>query len=431
MSLSRILKYTATKLNFSNNRNGIMHSVNYSNRDLTKGPLSGIRILDLTRVLAGPYCSMLLGDLGAEIIKVEEPEKGDDTRQWGPPFKGKESCYFLSVNRNKKSIGINMKNKQGVELIKKLASKSDVFIENFLPGKLDSFGLGYKELQKNSPKLVYCSITGFGDTGPYRNRAGYDVIAAASGGLLHITGTEDGGPCRVGVAITDICTGLYAHGAIMAALFERVTTGKGQKIDCNLLSTQVATLANISSNFLNCGTESKRWGTAHESIVPYQAFPTSDSHIILGTGNDKQFFELCKVMDLEHLITDQRFQTNKARVQHRSLLISELTDRFSTKTTSEWLDLFKDCKFPFGPINSVKQAFDHPQVLHNKMVVEMNHSVEGPIKVVGPAVQYSETGNFCRIPPPFLGEHTKHILGDILGISEADIKNLKDNHVVN
>ena len=284
--------------------------------------------MDLSRILAGPFCTMLLGDLGAEVIKVEDPRgPGDDTRRWGPPFirKGdqKESCYFLSVNRNKKSVCVDFKHKDGNNIIKRLVEKSDVLVENFLPGKLSEMGLNYESLKEINPGLIYCSITGFGSKGPYAGRAGYDVIAASIGGLLHVTGPRGGPPCKVGVALTDICTGLYAHGAIMAALISRGVTGRGQRVECDLLSTQVSTMVNLASSYLNGGgLDQGRQGTAHASIVPYQAFETADGKwITIGCGNEKQFGEFCAAIQKSDLIREEKFGTNANRVKNREELL--------------------------------------------------------------------------------------------------------------
>ncbi|XP_042690155.1 succinate--hydroxymethylglutarate CoA-transferase isoform X4 [Centrocercus urophasianus] len=324
-------------------------------------PLDGVKILDLTRVLAGPFATMNLGDLGAEVIKVERPGTGDDTRTWGPPFIGTESVYFLSVNRNKKSIAINMKNSRGAKLIRELAAVSDVFVENYVPGKLAEIGLGYEDIEKIAPHIVYCSITGYGQTGPMVQRSGYDSIAAAISGLTHITGHEGGEPVRVGVAMTDLATGLYTCGAIMAGLLQRHKTGKGMHIDCNLLSSQVACLTHVAANYLNCKIDAKRWGTAHGSIVPYQAFKTEDGYIVLAAGNDQQFVTVCQILNLPEVIKDSRYKTNELRVQNRKELIDILSTRFSEKTTVEWLQLFEGSGVPYGPINNIQQVFSEPQ----------------------------------------------------------------------
>ncbi|XP_054713908.1 succinate--hydroxymethylglutarate CoA-transferase-like isoform X2 [Uloborus diversus] len=373
---------------------------------------------------------MVLGDLGAEVIKVENPGGGDETRNWGPPFLKGESAYFLCVNRNKKSIAINMKEHGGRELIKDLALKSDVLVENFIPGKLDKFGLGYEELKSSAPHLIYCSITGYGSSGPCSSEAGFDVIAASVGGLLGITGPENGEPCKVGVAVTDLSTGLYAHGAIMAALIQRMKTGLGQKIDCDLLSTQVSLLANIGSNYLNANQEAKRWGTAHESIVPYKAFKTKDGYITVGAASNKQFKTLCQLLNVENLAEDVMFLTNKDRVKNRQVLEAELSSIFCSETTDHWLSVFKESGMPYGPVNTMEEVFKHPQVLHNKMVAEMVHSHIGKIRVTGPAVKYSTGSNEARSPPPTLGEHTNEVLSSILQYSNEKINRLRALKVV-
>ncbi|XP_063261327.1 succinate--hydroxymethylglutarate CoA-transferase isoform X1 [Prinia subflava] len=424
-------------------------------------PLDGVKILDLTRVLAGPFATMNLGDLGAEVIKVERPGAGDDTRAWGPPFAGTESIYFLSVNRNKKSIAINMKDSKGVKLIKELAAASDVFVENFVPGKLAEMGLGYEDIKKIAPHIVYCSITGYGQTGPVVQRGGYDSIAAAVSGLMHITGHEDGEPVRPGVAMTDLATGLYTYGAIMAGLLQRYKTGKGLHIDCNLLSTQVACLTHVAANYLNCKIEAKRWGTAHGSIVPYQAFKTKDGYIVVGAGNDHQFVTVCKILNLPEVSKDSRYKTNTLRVQNRKELIDILSTRFSEKVTLEWLQLFEGSGVPYGPINNMQQVFSDPQlfsgqrkqgkkrlrltgeevyhlrgcklgilctmkfqVLHNGLVMEMNHPTAGKIAVPGPGVRYSEFAVSHPKPPPLVGQHTVEILKSMLGYEDDVIEEL-------
>ncbi|XP_067650591.1 succinate--hydroxymethylglutarate CoA-transferase-like [Haliotis asinina] len=396
-----------------------------------RSPLEGIRILDLTRVLAGPYCSMLFADLGADVIKVERPGAGDDTRSWGPPFKGTESAYFLSVNRNKKSIAVDLKKPRGVEIVKQLAGSCDVLIENYLPGKLGEMGLGYDDMKVLVPRLVYCSISGYGQTGPYRSRAGYDAIASGVGGLMNITGPRDGDPCRVGVAMTDLSTGLYAFGATMVALLHRQQTGCGQHIDCNLLSTQVASLVNIASNYLNAGMEAKRHGTGHESIVPYQAFKTKDGgYMLVGAGNDKQFQLLCKRMDLPELLEDERFQQNKARVANRDILLPLLANRFETKTSSQWMQVLEGSGIPYGPVNNMQEVFSDPQVVHNGMIQEVQHPTAGTVRLPGPAVRYSLSQTVVPRPPPTLGQHTQEVLQGILGYSDMQLKQLIEAGVV-
>ncbi|XP_076827285.1 succinyl-CoA:glutarate CoA-transferase isoform X2 [Brachyhypopomus gauderio] len=326
-------------------------------------PLDGVRVLDLTRVLAGPFATMILGDLGAEVTKVERPGSGDDTRTWGPPFVGEESAYFLSVNRNKKSIAVNLKDPKGAKLVTELARVSDVLVENYLPGKLDQMGLGYTQLSEVAPQLIYCSISGYGQTGPQSHKPGYDSIASAVSGMMHITGSEDGDPVRPGVAMTDLATGLYAQGAVMAGLLWRQKTGRGLHIDCNLLSSQVACLTHIAANYLNAGQEARRWGTAHESIVPYQGFRTKDGYLVVAAGNDLQFIKVCKVLSLNELAEDPKYKTNTLRVQHRRDLLDLLAARFSEEPTAEWLRRFEGTGVPCGPINTIQQVFSDPQLL--------------------------------------------------------------------
>lgn len=321
-----------------------------------RSPLSGIRVLDLTRIVAGPYCTMILGDLGAEILKIERPGGGDEARKWGPPFyKGtRESTYFMSVNRNKKSVCIDLK--KGRDIIYDLAQKCDVLVENYVPGKLSSMGLGYDDIIKVAPHLIYCSLTGYGSQGPYANRPGYDVIAASLGGLLHITGPRDGPPCKVGVAVTDMATGLYAHGAIIAALLQRSKTNKGQWIQCNLLSTQIASLINIASNYLNGGKEATKLGSEHESIVPYEAFPTKDGYMTIGAGSDLQFMELVKRLQLPELASNDKFKDNGVRVKHRVELLRILRNTLKKKTNQQWYVIFEGASFPYGAVNAIREV---------------------------------------------------------------------------
>ncbi|XP_075899225.1 succinyl-CoA:glutarate CoA-transferase [Nelusetta ayraudi] len=390
-------------------------------------PLEGVRVLDLTRVLAGPFATMILADLGAEVIKVERPGGGDDTRAWGPPFVGSESAYFLSVNRNKKSICVDMKHPSGRSIIQELAAVCDVLVENFLPEKLASLGLGYPTLSGINPGLVYCSITGYGQTGPQSQSPGYDSIASAVSGMMHITGPEGGEPVRPGVAMTDLATGLYAHGAIMAALLQRQRSGRGSHIDCNLLSSQVSCLSHIASNYLNSGQEARRWGTAHQSIVPYQGFRTSDGHIVVAAGNDKQFVRVCQVLQLPELLDQSEYKTNQLRVQNRKQLLHTLSQRFLQKTTADWLRSFEGSGVPVGPINSIKEVFSDPQVKHNELVLEMKHPTAGGVRVPGPAVRYSSFVPAQATPPPLIGQHTVQVLRDTLSYPDDVIKALLDS----
>ncbi|THG98493.1 hypothetical protein EW026_g3699 [Hermanssonia centrifuga] len=351
-------------------------------------PLRGIKILDLARVLAGPTATMLLADLGADVIKVEEVTRGDDTRSWSPPSAPKvdsapapslpaESAYFLACNRNKRSITVNFKQPEGLSILHKLVAQSDVLVENFIPGKLAELGLGWEECRKINPRLIYASVTGYGQTGPYRKAAGYDVIIEGEAGLMHITGEPGGPPCKVGVAVTDVATGLYAHGAIMAALISRQQTNKGVWIDCNLFESQLAGLANIASNYLIAEQEANRHGTAHPSIVPYQAFPCKDGFLMIGAGNDKQFKSLSnKILRRPELAADSKFSTNAARVSNRAEIVQIITDTLMQHERAHWLKEFEGLGVPFGPINNIKQTFEHPQAVARGATVEIE--VSGP-----------------------------------------------------
>ncbi|KAF9485865.1 CAIB/BAIF family enzyme [Pholiota conissans] len=406
-------------------------------------PLKGIRILDLTRVLAGPTATMLLADLGADVIKVEEVSRGDDTRSWSPPsaplvetapsaaaHQPAESAYYLAVNRNKRSMTVNFKTAEGLDIVRKLVAKSDILVENFISGKLASMGLGWEDCQKINDRLIYASITGYGQTGPYATAAGYDVIIEAEAGLMHITGEPDRPPAKVGVAATDIATGLYAHGAIMAALLSRQKTGKGVWIDCNLFESQIAGLANIASNYLIAGKEAGRHGTAHPSIVPYQVFPCKNGFLMIGAGNDKQFKLLAEnVLEDPQLVIDPKFATNDARVQNRTELIRIITDVLMQHDREHWLERFTGLGVPFGPINNIEQTFNHPQAIARKVTVEVDHARAGKIKLVAPAVTYNGQKMDVRLPPPWLSEHTTEVMEE-LGYSPEQITDLRVRGVI-
>ncbi|KAL7268708.1 hypothetical protein RUND412_008652 [Rhizina undulata] len=402
-----------------------------------KLPLAGVRVLDMTRVLAGPYTTQILADLGAEVIKIEHPTRGDDTRAWGPPYAKSsnggpgESAYYLGVNRNKKSLALSFKEPRGQEIIKALTATSDILVENYLPGTLSKYGLGYPELSKQFPHLIYTSITGYGQTGPYRNRAGYDVIVEAEMGLMHITGERDGPPVKVGVAVTDLTTGLYASNSIMAALIARGRTGKGQHIDVALSDCQVATLANIASSALISGEpDSGRHGTSHPSIVPYEAFPTADGDIILGGGNDKLYGILCQKINQPDWIKDERFITNEARVKNRKVLIPMITAETKKKTTEEWLKILDNSGIPYGAINDIQATLNHEHVLARDMVKTVQHPYCGEIKLVNTPVKYSDSKPGIRTAPPLLGQHTDEVLTEVLGLGKEEIEKLKAKGVV-
>jgi crotonobetainyl-CoA:carnitine CoA-transferase CaiB-like acyl-CoA transferase len=396
-----------------------------------EGLLSGVRVLDLSRVLAGPYCSMMLGDLGADIIKVERPGIGDETRHWGPPFAAPgESAYFLCVNRNKRSITLDLKQPDGIRIVKELAGKCDVVLENFTPGTMDSLGIGYETLRAINPRIIYCSITGFGPDGPFSNRAGYDLAVSAFGGLMGITGEPDGPPVKVGVAITDVATGLSAQGAICAALYAREKTGRGQRIDLSLLETQVSALVNIASSYLISGEIPRRWGTAHETIVPYQGFETKDKYVIVAVGNDQLWSRFCRVIGRPELAEDPRFKTNPLRVRNRKECIGLLAPVLKTRTRDEWVTLLNNEAIPCAPINTMDEVFQNPQVLHRNMLVEVDHPKAGKIKLVGIPVKYSDSKATIRLPPPVLGEHTREILSEILGYDDQQFEDLKSAGVI-
>ncbi len=395
------------------------------------GPLSGIRVLDLSRLLAGPYCSMMLGDLGADVIKVERPGIGDETRHWGPPFAADgESAYFLCTNRNKRSVTIDLKKAAGVEITKSLARQSDIFIENFTPGTADNLGVGYEAIREVNPRIIYCSITGFGPDGPYRNRAGYDLAASALGGLMEITGEADGPPVKVGVAITDVTTGIMAQGAICAALFAREKTRCGQRIDLSLLESQVAVLVNMASSYLISGEVPKRWGTGHETIVPYQGFEAKDKYVIVAVGNDQLWAKFCRILGVPELIEDPRFRTNPLRVANRKECVAILAEIIKTKPGDEWLELLNAESIPCAPINRMDEVFKDPQVLHRDMLVEVDHPSAGKIKMVGIPIKYSETGAAIYRPPPRLGEHTHEILAELLALDSKQIAGLQQEKVI-
>ena len=377
-------------------------------------PLHGIRVLDLSRVLAGPYCTMVLGDLGADVIKVESPE-GDETRAWGPPFAGEargESAYYLCVNRNKRSIVVDFKTAEGRDILSRLIRQSDILVENFRPGSLARFSLDFESASALNPNLIYCSITGFGQTGPLRDKPGYDFMIQAMGGLMSITGEPDGEPMKVGVAVADLFAGQNAVIAILAALQARIHTGKGQHLDISLFDSQLSMLANVASNYLVSGNLPKRYGNAHANIVPYQSFQASDGWFVVAVGNDKQFAKMCEVIGKWELVNDVRFVTNSARVQNRDELIPLLKPVFLTKTVNEWLSLIGD-EFPCGAINNLEQAFSIPQAEAREMLIHMEHKEIGDLRLAGSPLKFSDTPVEYKLPPPRLGEHTEEVLREL------------------
>ncbi|VVN42276.1 Acetyl-CoA:oxalate CoA-transferase [Pseudomonas fluorescens] len=405
------------------------------------GALSHIRVLDLSRVLAGPWAGQILADLGADVIKVERPVCGDDTRSWGPPFlkdeagqNTTEAAYYLSANRNKQSVTIDFTRPEGQRLVRKLVAKSDIVIENFKVGGLAAYGLDYASLKAVNPKLIYCSITGFGQTGPYAKRAGYDFMIQGLGGLMSLTGRPDGdeggGPVKVGVALTDILTGLYSTTAILAALAHRDQSGVGQYIDMALLDVQVACLANQAMNYLTTGVAPKRLGNAHPNIVPYQDFPTADGDFILTVGNDSQFRKFAEVAGQSQWATDPRFLTNKLRVANRGELIPLIRQATVFKTTAQWVDELEVAGVPCGPVNDLAQVFDDPQVLARGLAIELPHALGGRVAQVASPIRLSETPVEYRRAPPLLGEHTAQVLQALLGMSGDEVAALKEAGVL-
>ena len=394
--------------------------------DMNKTALQGLKVLDLSRVLAGPWAGQMLGDLGADVIKVERPGAGDDTRTWGPPWvpqadgaESRQAAYFQCANRNKRSVAIDMATAEGQALVRELAAQADVVLENFKVGGLAAYGLDYESLKDVNPRLVYCSITGFGQTGPYAPRAGYDFLIQGMGGLMSLTGrsdAEDGaGPQKVGVALVDIMTGLYSSIAVLAALSHRDRTGEGQHIDMALLDVQVATLANQASNYLTSGTAPRRMGNAHPNIVPYQDFPTADGDMILAIGNDGQFAKFCAVAARPELAADTRFATNPARVANRAVLIPLLRQATVMKTTAEWIAALESAGVPCGPINRLPEVFADPQVVARGLRLELPHPAFGSVPLVANPIRLSATPVQYRQAPPTLGEHTAEVLRDWLG----------------
>lgn len=401
--------------------------------------LSGIRILDLSRILAGPTCTQLLGDFGADIIKVERPLHGDDTRKWGPPYlknlhgeDSPESAYYLCCNRNKRSVSIDIGQAEGQALIRSLLKDADVLIENYKVGDMEKFNLSYAQLKEDFPKLVYCSITGFGQDGPYAKRAGYDFMIQAMGGIMSVTGPETGTPYKVGVGIADIMCGMYAANAIQAALIYREQSGKGQYIDCALFDSQLAWLANTGMNYISTGEPAKRYGNGHPSIVPYDVYPCEDQYIALAVGNDAQFARFCECAGMPEMSTDPLFKTNEDRVANRiacNKRVSEATQKYPLQT---WLDRLSKASVPCGPVNSIEQAFNDPQAEHRKMRLTMPHpdALNNEVDLIANPVKFSETPVSYRYPPPSLGEHCQSILEDELGLSDNEIQRLKEKSVI-
>ena len=399
--------------------------------------LEDLMVLDISRALAGPYCCMMLGDLGADVIKVELPEKGDESRNWGPPFVGDpyatypgESTYFMAINRNKRGVTINLKSREGQEIIKRLAGECDVLVENYRTGTLEKMGLGYEDLHALNPRLIYCSISGYGRNGPYAARPGYDFVIQAEGGIMGVTGPEEGPPYRVGISIVDLTTGIFASTAILAALHLRELTGEGQLIDISLLDTSVALLANVASNYLVGGVEPSRMGNAHFNIAPYEVFRARDRWFTLGAANPRQWEMLCEVVGKPELKTDPRFLTNQDRVANRAALAKILNDAFAKCDAQEWLVKLQEADIPSGPINTIQDVFNHPQAGEREFEVEIEHPTAGPVSLPGFPYKMSQTPAKLHRPPPLLGEHTEEVLVELLGYSKEKVALLKEQKVI-
>lgn len=405
------------------------------------GPLQGIRVLDLTRILAGPSATQVMADLGADVVKVERPGMGDDTRQWAPPYikdergaETSETAYYACANRGKMSIAVDLAHSEGQGVVRRLAERSDVLVENFKVGALKQYGLHYDALRGLNPRLVYCSITGYGQTGPYASRAGYDPVAQAMGGLMSVTGLADGepggGPLRVGVAVTDVMTGLQAVVAVLSALIHRQTSGVGQYIDIALLDVQLSSMANVAQAYLSAGIVGRRHGTGHPSVVPSQAFHCREGGIMLVAGNESQFKSLCRVVGRPDWATDPRFADNGSRREHRDELLPALAEIFLGDTAQAWTDKCSAAGIPCGPINDIAQAFDDPHIRARGMRIELDHPTAGALSMVGSPLRFGETPVEYRLPPPLLGQHTDHVLRDILGLAADEIARLREIRAV-
>ena len=390
--------------------------------------LENIKVVDLTRTLAGPFCTMMLGDMGADVIKIEEPERGDETRSWTPFWNG-ESTQFLSFNRNKRSLSVNLKEKEGLDVVLSLAAEADVMIESFRAGALERMGLGYEAVKAVNPDIIYCSISGYGRSGPLAEKPGYDLIIQAYSGLMHLTGEPDGSPLRVGFSLVDLFTGMMAYGSIMTALYNRDKTGKGQWIEAALLDGQVATMSYHATGYMGTGVEPHRLGSGHPSLVPYQSFPASDGFFILGCANDGLWDRLCRAMERPDLLEDPRFKTNTDRVAHRPECIDTLSETFAAKTVSEWVGIISDAGVPCGPINRVSDVVNDPQVLARNMIADLPHPNVPDLKVPSSPLKLMETPASLRMPPPLLGQHNGDILRE-LGYQPEQVEKLREKGVI-
>ena len=394
------------------------------------GPLEGIRVVDLTRILAGPYCTMMLGDMGAEIIKIENPDGGDDTRGWGPPFLNGVSTYFISINRNKKSLTLNLKDERGKELLRDLIRNSDVMVENFRPGALEKLGFPWEEIHRINPAMIFASLSGFGQTGPRKSEPGFDVVIQGEGGIMSITGEPDAPPSKVGASIADITAGMLAAQGILLSLYHREKTGVGQMVDVGMLDGQVALLTYHANNYFGTGKLPPRRGNKHPSITPYETYECRDGYFNLGVGNDSLWRRFCDAMGLGQIKEDPKFAINKDRVDNRLELQEILDAFFAEKTVGETLNALRSAGVPCGPINNLEQVLNEPQILAREMVVDVDVPVAGPTKVTGVPIKLSETPGAVRTPPPTLGQHTDEVLESVLGMDEAQRKALREKSVV-
>jgi crotonobetainyl-CoA:carnitine CoA-transferase CaiB-like acyl-CoA transferase len=395
----------------------------------TTKPLEDVFVVDLSRILSGPVCSMLFADMGAEVIKVEPPPFGDDSRQWGPPFIGGISTYFLSVNRNKKSLGLNLKTPEGRGVLWKLIERADVLIENFRPGVLDKLGFGYEAVHQANPRTIYCSISGFGQTGPYRDRPGYDVIAQGESGMMDLTGYPDGPPAKLGASLADVVAGLYAFNGICVALLARHRTGRGQRVDVSLLDAMVSTLTYHALIYLSTGRSPKRAGTRHPSIVPYESFEAKDGFVNIGVTNQKQWENFCRVLGMPEVASDPRFESMKARLANYAELRPMIERVVAKMTRAEVMAMMSEVGIPAGPINTVGEVLEDPQIRAREMVVELTHPDYGPLKVLGIPIKLSDTPGVVENAPPKFGEHNREVLGE-LGFAEDEIAQLERSAVI-
>jgi formyl-CoA transferase/CoA:oxalate CoA-transferase len=395
----------------------------------SSGPLAGLRVLDLSRILSGPFATMIFADLGAEVVKLENPRTGDDTREWAPPFQGTESAYFLAVNRNKRGIAVDLKTDQGRAIARRLATESDVLVENFRPGTASRLGLGYDELSALNPRIIYASISGFGQTGPYRSEPGYDAIAQALGGLMSVTGESDGEPVRVGNSAADLGAGMWAAIGILAALHARTATGHGEWIDISLLDGQIAWLTYLAGGYFASGEVPRRYGSAHPTIVPYQALRTADGHLMVAVGNDTLWQRFAPLLGLDALVADPRFATNPERVVNRAALIPLIEAALATRSSAEWAELLAGAGIPAGAINDVSAALEHPQVKARDMVLSAEHPSAGTVRMVGSPIKLTGHVTAAHRAPPTLGQHTDEVLGE-LGYSPSELRTLRQKGVV-